>query len=138
MIFEDDFIVVIECGLGVEFTIIDAKIETHVIKDITGIVIHFFLGCGEPINEPVERVVLANPLIDKLGVFRRDIGNGTQLFADTVVFKHFDLRKREQLSLGDIIADESNKPTSKGELNIRSPKRMDPRCSGCAFGPPSG
>jgi hypothetical protein len=77
MVFEEDFIVIIECGVGVEIAIIDAKVKTHVIKDITGIIINFFLGCGKPINEPVERVVLTNPLVDELGVFRRDIGSGT-------------------------------------------------------------
>jgi hypothetical protein len=73
MVLEENLIVVIECGVGVEFAIVDTKIETHVIKDVTGFVVHFFLGCGKSIDEPIERIVLSNSLVDELGVFRRNI-----------------------------------------------------------------
>jgi len=73
MIFEENFVVVVECGFGIEVPIVDPEIETHVIKDIAGFVIHLFLGCGKSIHEPIERIVLANPLVDKFGVFWRDI-----------------------------------------------------------------
>lgn len=137
MVLEENLIVVIECRVGVEFAIVDTEIETHVIKDIAGFVVHFQLSRGKSIDEPVEPIVLTNSLVDKLGVFQRNVGDGAELFADTVIFEHFDLRNAKNVSISGI-TDESNRPTSKGELNIRSPKRIDPRRSGCAFGPPSG
>ena len=96
MVFEENLVVVIECRVGVEFAIVDPKVETHVIKDVAGFVVYFFLGCGKSINEPIERIVLANPLVDKLGVFWRDICHSAQLFADTTVLEHFYLRERQQ------------------------------------------
>lgn len=76
MILEENLIVVIECGFGIELAIIDAEIETHVIKDISGFVVHFFLGGGKSVDEPIERIVLTNPLIDEFGVFWRNVGFG--------------------------------------------------------------
>ena len=76
MIFEEDFVVVIECGVGIEFAIVDPKVETHVIKDVAGFVVYFFLGCRKSVNEPIERIILADSLVDKLGVFWRDICYG--------------------------------------------------------------
>jgi len=73
MVFEENFVVVIECGVGVEFAIVDPKVETHVIKDVAGFVIYFFLSCGKSVNKPIESIVLANPVVDKLGVFWRDV-----------------------------------------------------------------
>ena len=129
---------VIECGVDVEFTIVDTEIETHIIKDVTGLVVHLFLGCRKSIDEPVEPIVLTNPLIDELGVFRRNVGHGAELFADSAIFKHFNLCNAAKNTSVSDVTYESSRPTLKGELNIRSPKRMDPRRSGCAFGPPSG
>ena len=64
---------VIECGVGIELAVVDPKVETHVIKDVAGFVVYFFLGCRKSVNEPIECVVFANPLVDELGVFWRDI-----------------------------------------------------------------
>lgn len=87
---------VIESGVGVKVVIVVPKVETHVVEDIAGFVIDLFLSCRESIYEPIEGIVLPNPLIYELGVLRRNIGYSAQLLADAAVFEHFDLRKRQQ------------------------------------------
>ena len=85
---------VIECRIGVEVAIVDPKVETHVVKDIAGLVIHFLLGCRESVHEPIEGIVLADPLVNEFGVLWRNSGCSAQFFADTSFFEHFNLRKR--------------------------------------------
>ena len=76
MIFEENLVMVIERGVCVEVTVIDPKIKTHVVEDITSFIIHLFLGSGESIHEPIEGIILTNSLIDELGVLWRDISHG--------------------------------------------------------------
>ena len=73
MIFQENFVVIIECGVCIEFAIIDPKIESHVIEVFFCPVVLLQLGGRKAVHQPVYGIVFFDTLVDKAGVV---CGNG--------------------------------------------------------------
>jgi len=70
-----------------------SQIETHIKKDVF-ISVDLHLGSWETVNEPIERIIFPNSVIDELDLVRSDILSAKNL-ACMIVLQHFNLLRNE-------------------------------------------
>ena len=124
---------VVQCRKILAYTVVITEVEAHVKEQLLRSFVHLHLRCRETIDKPVYCVVFSNAIVDEFGVLSRDIWDNTQRFACIVFAEHMNLH----LAMSGCKCAVRVR-TSYGELKIRSPKRMEPRDSGCLTGPSLG
>jgi hypothetical protein len=83
-------VVVQQRALRVE-TIVISKIEPHIVEHVSRTRVHLHLGSGKAVDKPVQRIVLAYAVIDKLGVINRD-RSFTEGLARRIIPQHSNLK----------------------------------------------
>jgi hypothetical protein len=90
--------VVVQQRLLVVGRIIDAKVEAHIKERVPGLCVDLHLRGWKTVNEPIQGIVLPDPVINKLDVFLR-YGRFAQEFAGPVVLHHLYLKEKLALAL---------------------------------------
>jgi len=70
-----------------------SQIEAHVKKDVF-VSVDLHLSSWETVNEPIERIIFPNSVIDELGLVRGDILSAKNL-ACMIILQYFNLLRNE-------------------------------------------
>lgn len=119
-----------------EVALVVAEVETHVEEQLSGLLVFLHFRRWQTINQPIDSIVFSYAVVDELGVAWGNCVCAQDL-ACCIILHHVNLRRDLALGFNALHAWNTGL-TSYGELNIRSPNRIDPRLSGSFLGPPSG
>jgi hypothetical protein len=117
---------IVQSRLLMERLIIITQIKTHVKEKVPSSQVHFHFRSGQAVDQPIQCIILFYSVVDEFCVFAW-YSRGAECLACGVLLEHFDLKAtnhefKEQYGKKTL--------TSNGELNNRSPNKIEPRDSG--------